>query len=103
AIRQMAANAGIGLLQALAGKSKTAAIALIAIQKAQAIAQALMAGNVASIKAFEAYGPTPAGYAAAAAMRVYTGLTVAAIAAQGLVEARSVISNPGPGAALGSP
>lgn len=92
-VRQLAANAGIGLLQQLAQHSKAAAIALIIVEKGQAIAQALIAGQVASVKAFAAYGPTPAGYAAAAAMQAYTAFTIGAIAATGFLEAQSVTSS----------
>lgn len=100
--RQLAANAGLGLLQAFAGKSKTIAIALVAINKARAIAEAIQNTGVAVTRTLASL-PYPANVAAAAKIKALGALQVAAIAATGLAEIQQIRDNPGSGAPLGSP
>lgn len=90
---------GAGLLQSFAGKSKAAAIAVIAINKGLMIAQAIQATAVATMRAFSDLGPI-AGIPAAASIKSLGALQVGIIAATGLVEAGNVGSD---GASLGSP
>ena len=100
--RQQFNDAAIGLLQALAGKSKAAAIALVLINKAKAIAQAIQNTEVAATAAL-AYGDP---YTAAARVAVIRGLgyaSVALIAATGFSEIQSINRSGGGGASLGSP
>lgn len=89
----------IGALQAFAGQSKKAAIAAIAIQKAQALAQAIQYGHVA-IMAAAASAPPPGNAAAIAWAKGFMALNIAAIAATGLGQIRSIQSG---GAPPGSP
>jgi hypothetical protein len=91
---------GVELLQALAGKSRAAAILAIAISKGLAIAQTIQATSVAIMRAFQIYGPTPAGAAAAATMKTLGAIQVGLIAATGLVQAANVGDS---GASPGSP
>jgi hypothetical protein len=81
---------GVELLQALAGKSRAAAIAAIVISKGLAIAQTIQATSVAVMRAFQFYGPTPAGFAAAATMKALGAIQVGLIAATGLIQASQV-------------
>lgn len=90
ALRQGALTAGVGLLQALAQKSKTAAKALILVNRTISLAQAVQNTHAAATKALAIYGPTPAGWAAAAAAIAYGGLQVAAITATGTSDMSSV-------------
>lgn len=90
---------GAELLQALAGKSKLAAIAVIAINKGLAIAQVIQATAVATMRAFSDLGPA-AGIPAAATIRTLGAVQIGLIAATGLLQAGNV---GGGGASLGSP
>lgn len=98
-IRQQRENTvrlSIGFLQSLAGESKIAAIAAIALEKGLAIAQAIMNTAVAVTKAL-AIDPTGT---LAARVKVLGAAQVALIAATGLAQAAAV---GGGGAALGTP
>lgn len=90
---------GAELLQALAGKSKLAAIAVIAINKGLAIAQVVQATAVATMRAFSDLGPI-AGIPAAATIRTLGAVQIGLIAATGLLQAGNV---GGGGASFGSP
>jgi hypothetical protein len=100
--KQQAFNAAVGLLSALAGKSKAAAIALIAFEKIRAIAQVKINTAVAVANALASV-PYPANLAAAAQMTQLGAIQMALIAATGLAEASNVISSSSGGAPIGSP
>jgi hypothetical protein len=89
-------------LQVFAGKSKAAAIAVIAIQKALAIAQVIQQTAVASMAAFApppiGLGPV-AGAALAAQIQSLGAIQIALIAATGIAQASQVGSG---GASAGS-
>jgi hypothetical protein len=89
-LQQDTVNAGIGLLQFMAQKSKTAAVALILINRGLMIAQTIQSTAAAVMKAFAVYGPTPAGYAAAASMKLIGAIQVGLIAATGALEIGAV-------------
>lgn len=91
-LRQGVANAAIGLLQFLASKSKTAAIALILVSRGLAIAQTIQSTAAAVMKAFQIYGPTPQGFALAATMKTLGAIQVGLIAATGALEVGQVLS-----------
>jgi hypothetical protein len=99
-VREGAANSAIGLLRALAGRSKTAAIALIAINRGLQIAQAIQ-NTAAAVTNALANVPYPANLAAAAQIKAIGAAQVALIAATGVVEARNTLSSGG--IPLGSP
>ncbi len=103
AARQRAFNSSEDLLQALSARSKAAAIALIAINKAVSIAQAIQNTSAAVTKTLAVYGGTPAGYAAAASIKAWGAIEVATIAATGIAQIASITSSPGRGAPAGSP
>ena len=90
---------GAELLMQFAGKSKTAAIAVIAINKALAIAQTIQSTSVAIMRAFAELGPI-AGAPVAASMKALGAVQVGLIAATGLFQAANV---GGGGAAAGTP
>lgn len=90
---------GAELLQSMAGKSKLAAIAVIAINKALAIAQVIQSTSVAVMRAFADLGPI-AGIPAAASIKALGAVQIGLIAATGLIQAANV---GGGGASLGSP
>jgi hypothetical protein len=88
-----------GLLQAFAGKSRAAAIAVIAISKGLAIAQTIAATSAAIMRAYADLGPI-AGSGAAARIAALGKIQVGLIAATGLAEAAQVGRG---GADLGTP
>lgn len=100
-LRAGTVNAAIGALQSFAGQSKKAAIALVLINKARAIASVIQDTAAAAVKALAVYGPTPAGYAAAATAKAFGAAQIALIAASGLGEIQQI--NRSGGAPLGSP
>jgi intracellular sulfur oxidation DsrE/DsrF family protein len=100
-LEQGTLNSVLGALRAFAGGSKKIAIALVAANKAVAIAQAIQATSVAVMKALQFYGPTPQGFAAAAAAKALGAVQIAAIVASGIGEARSIRG--AGGAPIGSP
>jgi hypothetical protein len=87
------------LIQQFAGKSKAAAIAVIAIQKALAIAQVVMNTQVAVMRGYAELGPV-AGTANALRMETLQAIQIGLIAATGLAQASQVGSG---GASVGSP
>lgn len=89
--REAAANAAIGLLSALGGKSKAAAVAAIALGKALSIAQIIQNTAVAQMRALAELGPI-AGTAAAAKIGVMGKVQMGLVAATGLVQAAGVMS-----------
>lgn len=97
--RTDAQNAALGLLQTFAGRSKAAAIALVAIGKALSIAQAIQNTAVAFTKAL-AIDPTGA---LAARVALLGKIQIGLIAATGLAEASQISSSASAGAPLGSP
>lgn len=84
-----------GLLQQFAGKSKGAALAVIAISKGLHIAQTIQATGAAVMRAYSDLGPI-AGSAAAVGIKALGAANVALIAATGLVEARNIGGGPTP-------
>lgn len=78
-----------GLLQKFAGESKTAAIAIIAIEKGLAIAQIQMNTAVAVMRAFAELGPI-AGAAAAAKIKALGAIQTGLVLATGFIEAAQV-------------
>jgi len=80
---------GAALLQNFAGKSKAAALAVIAISKGLHIAQTIQATSAAVMRAYADLGPI-AGSAAAAWIQTLGGIQVGLIGATGLVEAANI-------------
>lgn len=91
-MQQDTVNAGIGLLQFLAQRSKTAAVALILVNRGLMIAQTIQNTAAAVMKAFAIYGPTPQGFAAAATMKALGAIQIGLIAATGALEIGAVVS-----------
>jgi hypothetical protein len=89
--REASTNAAIGLLSALGGKSKAAAVAAIALGKALSIAQIIQNTAVAQMRALAELGPL-AGSAAAAKIGVMGKVQAGLVAATGLVQAAGVMS-----------
>jgi hypothetical protein len=94
---QLAGN----FLQLFAGKSRAAAIAVIAIQKGLAIAQVVVNTEAAIMRAYAELGPI-AGTAMTAALRTQEALSIGLIGATGLVEASQAGSG-GAGAPSAAP
>lgn len=90
----------IGALQSFSGQSKKVAIALVAIQKAQALAQAIQLGHVAILQA-AASAPPPLNAPAILWAKALTATSIAAILASGYGQVRSI--NAAGGAPIGSP
>lgn len=99
ALREATLANGLRALQTFAGGSKKVAIALVLINKAQAISQAVQLGGVAIAQA-AASAPPPLNAPAIFWAKAFTAANVAAIAATGFGEIRA-IRNAG-GAAPGS-
>jgi hypothetical protein len=78
----------IGLLQLYAGKSRTAALVMIALQKGLAVAETVMNTQVAAMRAMAQLGVY--GIPVAAKIEGMGALAVSLIVAQGLVEASQV-------------
>jgi len=78
--RRDGAAAAQTLLTAYGGKYASFAKGILAIEKAHAIAKTIISTKAAAAAALEYYGPTPWGYAAAAAAIAYGVAQVAAIA-----------------------
>lgn len=89
--REASTNAAIGLLSALGGKSKGAAIAAVALGKAISIAQIIQNTAVAQMKAMAQLGPI-AGAAAAAKIGIMGKVQMGLVAATGLVQAAGISS-----------
>jgi len=77
------------LLNILAGDSKKAAIAIIAVEKGLAIAQTVMNTNVAAMRAYAELGPV-AGPPAAASIKSLGAISIGLIAATGIAQAANV-------------
>ena len=90
---------GAELLQQFAGKSKAAALAVIAINKGLAIAQVIQNTQVAIMRGYAELGPY-AGTAFAASMKTLQAIQIGLITATGLAQGANV---GGGGASLGSP
>lgn len=88
-MRMQTAQMSVGLLQQVAGKSKAAAIAAIALNKGLMIAQTIQNTAAASMRAMAELGPI-AGPPAAAAIKTMGAVQTGIIAATGLMEAASV-------------
>lgn len=86
--RQGATNAAIGLLQVLSQRSKTAAKALIILNRGLSIAQAVQNTAVAVTKTLASL-PYPANLAAAAHVKALGAIEVGIIAATGIAELSS--------------
>lgn len=99
ALQASAAQNAAGVLQAFAGKSKAAAVSVIAINKALAIAQIKASTAVAVMRAFADLGPI-AGAAAAAKLKFLGAVNIGLVAASGFAEAANLGSN---GADIGTP
>jgi len=100
--RENTFNSAMGLLRALAVRSKTAAIALIAINRGQQVAQAIMYALAGANLQLTTGDPYTA-VARAAAVKAWGFANAALIAATGFQEARNVTSGAGGGLPLGSP
>lgn len=92
--RYAVANAAIGLLSTLGGKSKAAAIAAIALGKALSIAQIIQNTAAAQMRALAELGPI-AGPPAAAKIGVMGKVQAGIVAATGLVQAASAMAGGG--------
>lgn len=90
----------MGALQSFAGQSERVAITLVAIQKAQALAQAIQLGFVAIAQA-AASAPPPANAPAIFWAKALMAANVAGILASGYGQVRQIRSNGG--APIGSP
>jgi len=101
AVRESMYSNAVNLLSLFAGKSKIAALAIIAIQKAQGIAQTIINTQVASMRALAELGPI-AGAAAAAKIQAMGAVSVGLIAATGLVEAAQTFSGGGSAGGIGA-
>lgn len=93
ALKSGTINNAIGLLQVLGAHSKAAAIAGIALQKGLAIAQTIISGAAAEIRALAELGPI-AGTAMALKIKAWTAANAAIIAATGLAQAASLGAAP---------
>lgn len=100
--RNSAVDAGIAALQAFSGKSKALAIALVAINKARSIAQAIQNTSVAVTGALASL-PYPANLAAASQVKLLGGLEIAAIVASGFGEVQAINSSGTGGSPIGTP
>lgn len=99
AARAQTANLAVGLLQAVAGRSKAAAVAAIVLGKGLAIAQTIQSTSAAVMRAYAELGPI-AGSAAAAKIALLGKVQVGLIAATGLGQIASLGSG---GASIGTP
>lgn len=90
----------LGAMQSFAGQSESVAIALVAIQKAQALAQTIQLGQVAIMQA-AASAPPPYNAPAIAWAKALTAISIASILASGYGQVRQIRSNGG--APIGSP
>jgi hypothetical protein len=93
-------NAAIGALQSFAGQSKKVAIALVLINKARAIAEAIQNTALGATLQLTTGDPYTA-VARASAVKAFGALQIAAIVASGFGEIKSI--NASGGAPLGSP
>lgn len=84
-------RSAVSFLDQLAGKSKAAAIASIALQKGLAIAETIVSTQAAAMRALAELGPI-AGAAMAAKIETLGAMKVGIIAATGLAQAASVSS-----------
>lgn len=100
ALKRATYNNGLAALQAFAGHSKKIAIAAIVVQKAMALKEAFIAGQVALAKA-AASAPPPYNAPAIFAAKVFMAANLAAIAATGIGQIQSI--NSSGGAPIGSP
>lgn len=87
-------GASIALLQTFAGKSKKAALALLAVQKGLAIASTISGALAGSVKVFGEL-PYPAAIAASGQILAQGKITAGLIAAQGLAQASNITSSGG--------
>lgn len=99
ALKNATYSNGLAALQAFAGHSKKVAIAAILVQKAMALKEAFLAGQVAIAKA-AASAPPPYNLAPIAIAKAFMVANLAAIAATGIGQIQSI--NSSGGAALGS-
>lgn len=99
--KERAISAVSSLLSVLGGKSRAAALAVIAINKASSIAQAIQNTAVAQTRALAELGPI-LGPPAAAKIAAFGKLQIAAIAATGLAQAASLGGSGGGGSSSGS-
>jgi hypothetical protein len=94
AAKMAAASQAVSLLSMLGGKSKAAAIAAIALNKALSIAGIIQNTAVAQMRALAELGPI-AGPAAAAKIGVYGKVQAGLVAATGLMQAAGVAGGGG--------
>lgn len=100
--KRNALTAGLQALQAFAGQSKKAAVALVLINKARSIAEAIQNTIVGATRQLTTGDPYTA-IPRAAAVSAWGAIQVAAIAATGYGEIQSINSSGSGGAPLGSP
>lgn len=91
-MRQSVGQAAVELLSTIGNKSKAAAVAAIALNKALMIAQAVQNTAAASIRALAELGPI-AGPPAAAAIETWGAVQIGLIAATGLVQGGQALSS----------
>ena len=89
--KQQTHNALVGLLSVFAGKSKAAAIALLAIQKGHDIASTLSGALAGSVKVFGEL-PYPAALAASGQILAQGKITAGLIAATGIAQGAGILS-----------
>lgn len=99
-LEQATLGSVLGAMRSFAGQSKTVAIALVAIEKAKALAQVIQLGQVAIMQA-AASAPPPYNAPAIAWAKALTGVSIAAVLASGYGQIRSI--NQAGGAPIGSP
>lgn len=95
------ASQSIGILRGFVGQSRTASLALLAIEKGLAIGQTLINSQVAATRALAELGPI-AGPPVAAQMISYGQASAALIAATGIAQAASIGSTSPPSATAGA-
>lgn len=94
AARQGTVDASLGLLSVFASKSKAAAIAMLAIQKAQAISTTIASALAGSIAVY-AQLPYPVAIGASAKILAQGKITAGLIAATGLAQGAGILSGGG--------
>lgn len=94
-MRQATFSNAVALLNALATKSKTAALLALVVQKGLAIAETIVNTKVAQMRAMAELGPV-VGPPVAASIGAWGAASIALIAATGLVQAAGTIGGGGP-------
>lgn len=93
-LKQGAFDKTVNLLQVLGTKHKAAAKAAIILEKGKALFDIFVSTRAAAAKALATYGPTPIGYAAAAAAIAYGAIQASAVMGAGISSVSQVGSAP---------